>query len=68
MNVAIEISYISNETKIMRRGSFPAKGRSPEKVAYDWWKQIQREMPFGVDLSQVLIDGEDRTEQVKALL
>ena len=67
MNVIIEIHYISNGNKVMQRGSFPLRGRKPEKVAFDWWKQIKREMPFGAELSELLIDGEDKTEIIKEM-
>ena len=67
MNVLIQISYISRDNNVMRRGSFQLNGRTKEKVAFDWWKKIQREMPFGADLEQVIIDGEDITDLVKEL-
>jgi hypothetical protein len=64
--VTIQIIYRSalSGCKILQGGSFPLKGRKVEKVAFDWWKQIQREM--NVDrLEQVLCDGEDITQLVK---
>ncbi|TDL65169.1 hypothetical protein E2R56_25150 [Rhodococcus qingshengii] len=67
VNVLIQISYISRDNNVMRRGSFQLNGNSKEKVAFDWWKKIQREMPFGGDLQQVIVDGEDITDLVKAL-
>jgi hypothetical protein len=67
MNVLIQISYISRDNNVMRRGSFQLNGRTKEKVAFDWWKKIQREMPFGGDLQQVIVDGEDITELVREL-
>jgi hypothetical protein len=67
MNVTIEIHFVSNETKVMQGGSFPLKRREPEAVAWEFWQQIKRSMPFGGELQKVIIDGEDRTEQVKEL-
>ena len=51
----------------MQRGSFPLRRRRPEHVALDFWKQIKKEMPFGAELSKLLIDGEDRTEIIKEM-
>jgi hypothetical protein len=67
MNSLIQISYISRDNNVMRRSSFQLNGKTKEKVAFDWWKKIQREMPFGADLEQVLVDGEDITDLVKEL-
>lgn len=67
MNVTIQISYISNESQVMQRGSFPLKRREPERVAYEWFNQIRREMPFGAEIEKVIADGEDITELVKEL-
>ncbi|MFP7296705.1 hypothetical protein [Neobacillus niacini] len=67
MKVLIQISYISRDNNVMRRGSFQLNGRTKEKAAFDWWKEIRREMPFGADLDQVLVDGEDITDLVKEL-
>ncbi|MEH6995680.1 hypothetical protein V7075_23775 [Neobacillus drentensis] len=67
MNVLIQISYNSRDNNVMRRGSFQLNGKTKEKVALDWWKKIQWEMPFGADLDQVIVDGEDITDLVKEL-
>lgn len=67
MNVLIQISYTSRDNNVMRRGSFQLNGKTKDKVAFDWWKKIQREMPFGGDLQQVIVDGEDITDSVKEL-
>jgi hypothetical protein len=66
ITATIKIIYRSavSGSKILQGGSFLLKGRKPEKVAFDWWTQIQREM--NVDrLEQVLCDGEDITQLVK---
>lgn len=67
MNVLIQISYISNDNQVMQRGSFPLKGKNKEEVAFKWWKQIRRSMPFGGALEKVVCDGKDITELVKEL-
>jgi hypothetical protein len=67
MTVLIVIHFISSDNKIMQRGSFPLKGKTKEVVAFEWWKQIRREMPYGGELEQVTVDGEDITEKVKEL-
>jgi hypothetical protein len=68
MNVTIEIHYISNQTKVMQAGSFPLRGRRPEQVALDWWKQIKKEMSYHAQLEKIIINGDqDITELVKEL-
>jgi len=67
MNVIVEVHFISNENKVMQRGSFPLRGRKAGRGALDWWKQIKRELPFGAELSKLLIDGEDKTEIIKEM-
>lgn len=67
MNVVIQIHYIAEGTKVLQRGSFPAKGRKPEKVAYDWWRELKREMPVEIAIEKVIADGEDITEKVKEM-
>jgi hypothetical protein len=67
MNVLIQISYISNENEVLQRGSFPLRGKKKEVAAFQWWRQIRREMPYWPKLVKVLVDGEDITELVKEL-
>jgi hypothetical protein len=67
MSVLIVIHYISLDNKVMRRGSFPLKGRKKEAVALEFWKWIKREHPFECELEQVIVDGEDITEKMKEL-
>ncbi|MEH7093920.1 hypothetical protein [Neobacillus vireti] len=66
MNITIEIHYKA-DSKLMQRSSFPARGRKPEQVAYQFWKDIKKEMPYNVELEEVLAAGEDVTQQVKEL-
>lgn len=64
MNVVIKIHYISAENKVLQSGSFPLKRRKPENVAYEFWKQVKRGMPYGGDLEKVTADGIDITALV----
>jgi endonuclease V-like protein UPF0215 family len=64
LNVLIEIHYISNENKVLRRGSFPLKGKSKAQVALEFWRWIKREHPFEVEIEKVTVDGEDITEKL----
>lgn len=66
-DVVLQIHFITNENKVLQRGTFPLKGRTQEKAAYDWWRQIKREMPFDCELEKVIADGEDITEKVKKI-
>lgn len=66
--IAVQIQYITElGNKVLQRGSFPAKGRKPEKVAYDWWRELKKEMNVEIKMEKVMIDGEDKTEEVKEM-
>jgi hypothetical protein len=67
MNVTIEIHYISNDNKIMRRGNFPLKRKSKEEITLEFWKWIKKEHPYECEIEKVICDGEDITEKVKAI-
>lgn len=67
MTVLIVIHYISNNNKVMQRGSFPLKGKTKEFVAYEWLRQIKRQMPYYEEIEKVTADGEDITDKVKEL-
>lgn len=67
MTVLIQIHYITNDNKVMQRGTFPLKGKKKEVVAYEFLRWIRRNMPYGADLEKVLCDGEDITELVREL-
>jgi hypothetical protein len=43
MNIIIEIIYNAPEidSKSMRSGSFPLRGKKPEDVAFEFWKWIK---------------------------
>lgn len=49
----------------MQRGTFPLRGNTKEQVAYDWLKQIKKQMSYYEGLEKVIVDGEDITELVK---
>ena len=68
MTATIQIIYRSaaSGSKILQGASFPLRGRQPQEVAFDWWKQIKREMPVD-SLVQCLCNGEDITEIVKEM-
>lgn len=66
--IAVQIQYITElGNKVLQRGSFPAKGRKPEKVAYNWWRELKKEMNVEIKMEKVMIDGEDKTEEVKEM-
>lgn len=48
----------------MQKAVFPLKGRHPAEVAFDWWKQIKREMHVN-ELEKVICDGQDITAIIK---
>jgi hypothetical protein len=67
MNVIIEIHYIS-DSRAVQKGSFPLRGRKPEYVALEFWKQIKTAMSHRAELEKVIVDGDqDITQLVKDL-
>jgi hypothetical protein len=66
MYVTLQIIYKSavSGSNILQRGSFPLKGRKPEKIAIEWFREIEREMHVDC-IEQVLCNGEDITPIVK---
>jgi hypothetical protein len=67
MTILIVIHYISNDNKVLRRGSFPLRGKTKEQTALEFWKWIKREHPFDCEIEKVTVDGEDITEAVEGL-
>jgi hypothetical protein len=67
MTVLIVIHYISNDNKVMRKGSFPLKRKTREETALEFWQWIKREHPFDCEIEKVICDDEDITEKVKKL-
>jgi hypothetical protein len=70
MNIVIKIYYKALEvnSKSYRSGLFPLKGKSPEEVAFDFWKWIKNEEPLNLELLKVIVDGDqDITEKIKEL-
>lgn len=68
MNVTIDIHFSATGGKVLKSGSFPLRGRNPENVAYQFWKQIQKEQPHEVHLEEVIVNGDqDITELVLEL-
>jgi hypothetical protein len=67
MNIAIRITYLTRGMRSQRAGSFPLRGRTPEKVAADWITEIKRKVEVD-GLVSVIVDGkEDITEEVNKL-
>lgn len=67
VNITIEIHYKAY-SKVLQKGSFQLKGRKPETVAYQWWKQIKKERSYHAILEKVIVDGDrDITAEVKCL-
>ena len=65
MNVLIAIKYNSPAGTVLQQGDFPLRGKKPEAIALEWWKQIQREV-YTEGLIQVIVNGnEDITDKVK---
>ncbi|CRK80288.1 hypothetical protein [Neobacillus massiliamazoniensis] len=67
MNAVINIHYLGTGGKMLQSGSFPLRGRKPEQIALEYWKQIQKESSYHAKLEKVTSDGEDITDLVKDL-
>lgn len=67
MHINIRITYLTRGMRSQRAGSFPLRGRTPEKVAADWITEIKKEMDVDLLIS-VIVDGkDDLTEEVNKL-
>ncbi|MFB3168493.1 hypothetical protein P5G62_015350 [Neobacillus sp. 179-C4.2 HS] len=67
MNVNIQIHYITS-SKAYQKGDFHLRGRKPEQVALEFWKQIKKDMSYNAELEKVIVDGNiDITQLVKEL-
>ncbi|MBT2757970.1 hypothetical protein J7E71_19035 [Mesobacillus foraminis] len=67
MNINIMIRYNSPAGIVTQGGSFAQKGRTPEKVAYDWMQEIKRQVNYE-GLIEVLVDGDKNiTELVREM-
>lgn len=68
MNIIIQIDYKASGNQITQSSSFYSRGRQPEKVALEWWKQIKKEASYHAELIKVIVDSErDITQLVKDL-
>lgn len=64
MNARIQITYLTEGGRAQQSGTFPLRGRSVEVVAYEWLKQIKRQVTYR-ELISVIVDGkEDITDKV----
>lgn len=63
MNVVIEIHYKS-DSRALQTGTFPLRGRKPEQVALDFWKQIKKEMSYRAELEKVIANGDQDITQL----
>lgn len=58
MNITIDIHFSTSAGKALKSGSFPLRGRKPEYIAYQFWKQTQKEQPHEVHLEEVIVNGD----------
>jgi hypothetical protein len=65
--VVVSIRYTSPAGPVLQQGEFYLRGKKPEEIALNWWKQIQREV-YTDELISVEVNGEDITEKVRDLL
>jgi hypothetical protein len=64
MNITIRIKYHSPAGPVLQQGEFYLRGKKPEQVSLNWWKQIQREV-YTDELISVKVNGEDITDKIK---
>jgi hypothetical protein len=67
MNIIISVRYNSPAGSVLQQGEFYLKGKRPEQIALNWWKQIQRDV-YTDELIEVTANGEDITDKIKPLL
>lgn len=64
MNVNVEVYHNVNDIGVLRQGSFPVK-QNEIYTACEFIKQLQRDYSYPVFIEKVMINGKDRTEEVK---
>jgi hypothetical protein len=64
MNISIEVHYSSGGSRALRKGSFPLRGRKPEYVALEFWKQIKKDHSQHAELEQIIVDGDQDITQL----
>ncbi|MEH7484784.1 hypothetical protein V7157_27685 [Neobacillus drentensis] len=62
MNIKIEIHYKA-DCRSVQNNSLPLKGRKPEQIALQWWKQIKKEMSHRAELVKEL-----ENEEIKRIM
>ncbi|MBO0962398.1 hypothetical protein J1P26_22100 [Neobacillus sp. MM2021_6] len=67
MTVIIHIHYTSSGSRSYQRAEIQLRGKSKERAALDFWKWIQKRLPYGGELEKVLVEKEDITEAVLEL-
>jgi hypothetical protein len=65
--ISISIRYTSPAGPVLQQGEFYLRGKKPEQIALNWWKQIQREV-YTDELISVEVNNEDITDKIKPLL
>lgn len=68
MHITIRITYLTRGMRSQRAGTFPLRGREPEKVAADWIAEIKKEMDVDEIISVIVNGKEDITEEVNKLI
>jgi uncharacterized protein (UPF0218 family) len=63
MNVTVEIHYKS-DSRALQKGSFQLRGRKPEQIALEFWKQIKKKMSHRAELEKVIVDGDQDITQL----
>lgn len=66
MTITIEIHYTA-ASRSYQKGAFQHRGRKPEVIALEFWKQIQKDLSYHALLEKVLASEEDITQLVKDL-
>jgi len=65
MKILIKIHYTYRGVNALQRGYFPLK-RSIPYTAYEWLKQLRRQMP-GMKVNKILHDEVDITNEVRKI-
>jgi hypothetical protein len=63
MNVVIEVHY-KYESRALQTGTFPLRGRKPERVALDFWQQIKKEMSYHAVIEKIICNGDQVITQL----
>lgn len=67
MQITITIKFNSPAGMVTKGGTFHLKGKTPERVAFDWLNEIKRQVHYEGLVEVKVDDNENITEMVRLM-